>query len=298
VELREAGVTIPVMVMNPEYSAFDLMIRHNLEPEIYSIPLLKKFVEVASRHGLIDFPVHIKIDSGMHRLGFMPGETEELILLLKSSERLKVISVFSHLAASEDPDFDDFTRSQVDVFLKTAASVQSALGYPVMRHILNSSGIVRWPEYQFDMVRPGIGIYGVSNFGSYDLRPAGRYITRISQVKLIPAGEPVGYGCTDVSEKDRLIAVLPVGYADGLNRKLGNRKGSLFINGKRAPVIGNVCMDMCMADITDINASAGDEAEIFGENIRVEEIAEQCETIPYEILTSIPSRVKRVFYRE
>jgi alanine racemase len=298
VELREAGVILPVMVMNPESSAFDLMISHNLEPEIFSIPLLRKFADIASRHGLVDYPVHIKIDSGMHRLGFMPDETVELILLLKTSERLKVVSVFSHLAASENPGFDSFTRKQVEVFLKAASSIEIALGYPVMRHILNSAGIVRFPDYQFDMVRPGIGIYGIGNFGNYNLRPAGRFITRISQVKRIPAGEPVGYGCADVSDKERLIAILPVGYADGLNRKLGNRNGNLFIKNTFVPLIGNVCMDMCMADITSLKASAGDEAEIFGENIRVEEIAEKCETIPYEILTSIPARVKRVFYRE
>ena len=298
VELREAGVTLPVMVMNPEFSAFDLMIRHNLEPEIFSIPLLRKFADIASRHGLVEYPVHIKIDSGMHRLGFMQNEKNELISLLKTSESLKVISIFSHLAASEDPVYDNFTHKQVDVFLRAASSIQKALGYPVMRHILNSSGIVRFPDYQFDMVRPGIGIYGIGNFGNYNLRPAGRFITRISQVKLIPAGEPVGYGCADVSDNDRLIAILPVGYADGLNRKLGNRKGNLFIKNTRVPLIGNVCMDMCMADITSLKASEGDEVEIFGENIRVEEIAEKCETIPYEILTSIPARVKRVFYRE
>jgi alanine racemase len=298
VELREAGIALPIMVMNPQSSAFDLMIRHNLEPEIFSIPLLKKFEDIAARHGLVDYPVHIKIDSGMHRLGFMPDETVELISLLKSSESLKVVSVFSHLAASEDPEFDNFTRKQVDVFLKAASAVQLSLGYQVMRHILNSSGIVRFPDYQFDMVRPGIGIYGVGNFGNFDLRPAGRFITRISQVKIVPGGDPVGYGCTDVSDKERLIAILPVGYADGLNRKLGNSRGELFVSGTRVPIIGNVCMDMCMADITGLNVSAGDEAEIFGENIRVEEIAERSETIPYEILTSIPSRVKRVFFRE
>jgi alanine racemase len=298
VELREAGVFLPVMVMNPEPAAFDLMIRHNLEPEIFSIPLLGKFSDIASRHGLADYPVHIKIDSGMHRLGFMPDETAELISMLKASERLKVVSVFSHLAASENPGFDKFTRKQVEAFLKAASIVERALGYPFLRHILNSSGIVRFPEYQFDMVRPGIGIYGIGNFGNYNLRPAGRFITRISQVKRIPAGEPVGYGCADVSDKERLIAILPVGYADGLNRKLGNRNGNLFIKNTFVPLIGNICMDMCMADITSLKATAGDEAEIFGENIRVEEIAEKCETIPYEILTSIPARVKRVFYRQ
>jgi alanine racemase len=298
VELRETGVTLPVMVMNPESSAFELMIRHNLEPEIYSIPHLLKFADIASRHGLVEYPVHIKIDSGMHRLGLMPSETDELISILKSQESLKVVSVFSHLAASEDPGLDNFTKKQVEVFLKAADLIQKAIGYPVIRHILNSSGIVRFPDYQFDMVRPGIGIYGIGKFGNFDLRPAGRFITRISQVKVIPAGEPVGYGCADISDKERLIAILPVGYADGLDRKMGNRNGYLFIKNNRVPLIGNVCMDMCMADITSLNASEGDEAEIFGENISVEEIAEICETIPYEILTSIPQRVKRVFYRE
>ena len=298
VELRESGVTLPVMVMSPELSAFELIIRHNLEPEIFSIPILRKFTEIASRHGLVDYPVHIKIDSGMHRLGFMPEETEELISLLKASESLKVISIFSHLAASDDSRFDNFTRKQVEIFLSAASFVERELGYPILRHILNSSGVVRFPEYQFDMVRPGIGIYGIGNFGNYNLRPAGRFITRISQVKRVPPGEPVGYGCADVSDKERLIAVLPVGYADGLNRKLGNRNGNLFVKNTCVPLIGNICMDMCMADITHLSASEGDEAEIFGENIRVEEIAEKCDTIPYEILTSIPARVKRVFYRE
>lgn len=298
VELRESGITLPIMVMSPEYSAFDLIIRHNLEPEIFSIPLLRKFSETASRNGLIDYPVHLKIDSGMHRLGIMPEETDELISLLKTSERLKVISIFSHLAASEDQKFDSFTEKQVNLFLNAAAAVERSLGYPVMRHILNSSGTMRFPDYQFDMVRLGIGIYGIGDFGTLDLRPAGRYLTRISQVKIVPAGEPVGYGCADVSDKDRTIAILPVGYADGLNRKLGNMTGNLFIKNRRVPLIGNICMDMCMVDITSVLAAEGDEAEIFGDNIRVEEIAEKCGTIPYEILTSIPSRVKRIFYRE
>jgi Alr-MurF fusion protein len=298
VELRESGITLPIMVMSPETSAFELIIRYNLEPEIFSIPILRKFAEIASRHGLVGYPVHIKIDSGMHRLGFMPDEINELISLLKTSERLKVISVFSHLAASDDPKFDSFTISQVKTYLTAASLIENSLGYSVLHHILNSSGIVRFPDYQFDMVRPGIGIYGIGNFGKYDLRPAGRFITRISQVKRIPAGEPVGYSCADVSDRDRVIAILPVGYADGLSRKLGNGNGNLFIRNSRVPLIGNICMDMCMADVTEINASEGDEAEIFGDNIRVEEIAEKCETIPYEILTSIPLRVKRVFYSE
>lgn len=298
VELRNSGVTLPVMVMNPDPSAYEILIKYSLEPEIYSLPSLEQFLTVASRNGLVNYPVHIKIDSGMHRLGFMPEDIDSLVNKIRNQEFVKVVSVFSHLAASEDPSHDNFTHQQVDVFLKTAARINEATGYPFLRHILNSSGIVRFPQYQFDMVRPGIGMYGVGHFEGLDLKTTGRFLTRISQVKNIKAGEPVGYGCADVSDKDRTIAILPVGYADGFSRKLGNKKGNLFIKGSRVPIIGNVCMDMCMADITGLDILTGDEAEIFGEKIPIEEIAAICETIPYEILTSIPRRVKRVFYRE
>jgi alanine racemase len=298
IELRNSGVTLPVMVMNPDPSASELMIRYSLEPEIYSFLSLERFLTVASRHGLISYPVHIKIDSGMHRLGFMPEDVDNLSKKLKEQEFLKVVSVFSHLAGSEDPSLDHFSHHQVEVFLKAANQIHDALGYTFLRHILNSSGIARFPQYQFEMVRPGIGIYGVGHFEGLDLKPAGRFKTRISQVKRIRAGEPVGYGCADVSENERNIAILPVGYADGLNRHLGNSIGNLFIKGSRVPIIGNVCMDMCMADITGLKAEAGDEAEIFGEKISIDEVAAKCQTIPYEILTSIPKRVKRVFFRE
>jgi Alr-MurF fusion protein len=298
IELRNAGVTLPVMVMNPDYSSADQMIRYDLEPEIYSFVSLEQFSDIAAKHGLVHYPVHIKIDSGMHRLGFLPDDIDELVLRLRSLESVRIISVFSHFAASEDPRFDEFTHRQADLFLKTAAKIREAVGYPILMHICNSSGIIRFPQYQFDMVRPGIGIYGAGKFEGLNLKPAGRFKTRISQIKKVPAGEPVGYGCADISDSERTIAILPVGYADGLNRKLGNGNGSLFIRNVRVPVIGNVCMDMCMADITGLNAEEGDEAEIFGENIRIDELAEKCGTIPYEILTSIPGRVKRVFFRE
>jgi alanine racemase len=298
VELRNSGVTLPIMVMNPDPSASELMIKHSLEPEIYSLLSLERFTAVASRHGLISYPVHIKIDTGMHRLGFMPEDVDTLAKRIKDQECLKVVSVFSHLAGSEDPALDYFSHHQVEVFLRAAEQIREALGYPFLRHILNSSGIARFPQYQFEMVRPGIGIYGVGHFKGLDLKPAGRFKTRISQIKRIRAGEPVGYACADVSENERNIAILPVGYADGLNRKLGNRNGNLFIRGSRVPIIGNVCMDMCMADITGLNAEAGDEAEIFGDKISIDELAAICQTIPYEILTSIPRRVKRVFFRE
>ncbi len=298
VELRRSGVTLPVMVMNPDPSATELMIKYNLEPEIYSFSSLEQFISTASKHGIISYPVHIKVDTGMHRLGFMPEDIEKLSTIIRNTDCIKVMSVFSHLAASENPELDYFSHSQAELFNKAVAEIKSATGYSFMRHLLNSSGISRFPQYQFEMVRPGIGIYGVGHFKGLSLKTAGRFKTRISQVKKIKSGEPVGYGCADVSDNDRIIAILPVGYADGLNRKLGNRNGNLFINGVKIPIIGHVCMDMCMADITGINVSIGDEAEIFGENISIEELADKIGTIPYEILTSIPGRVKRVFFRE
>jgi alanine racemase len=298
VELRNAGVTMPIMVMNPDPSASEVMINFSLEPEIYSLLSLKHFVAVASRHGLLNYPVHIKIDTGMHRLGFMPEDVDIMADYIKNQECVRVVSVFSHLAASDDPALDQFTHYQVQVFLKAVEQIDAAVGYTFFRHILNSSGIARFPQYQFEMVRPGIGMYGVGHFEDLDLKTTSRFKTRISQTKMINAGEPVGYGCADVSYGERNIAILPVGYADGLNRKLGNRNGSLFIKGVKVPIVGNVCMDMCMADITGLDAGSGDEAEIFGDKISIDEIAAICQTIPYEILTSIPRRVKRVFYRE
>lgn len=298
VELRKAGVTMPVVVMNPDISSADIIIQYNLEPEIYSFSSLERFTEAASKQGLYDYPVHLKIDTGMHRLGFMPDDIDELASRIKKMTCIKVKSVFSHLAGSEDPALDAFTHHQVELFSSAVIKIREALGYSFLRHILNTSGIVRFPQYQFEMVRPGIGIYGAGTFEGISLHPVSRFKTRISQVKTIPAGDPVGYGCADVSDAERVIAILPVGYADGLNRKLGNRRGSLFIKGVKAPLIGNICMDMCMADITGLNAREGDEAEIFGQNISINELAIQCETIPYEILTSIPGRVKRVFFRE
>jgi alanine racemase len=298
VELRNAGVSLPIMVMNPDPFSAEVMIKYSLEPEIYSFLSFEKFNSVAEKHGIVNYPVHIKIDTGMHRLGFMPEEVEVLADKIKNAGAVRIVSVFSHLSASEEATLDDFSNRQVGLFLKAAEQIKVATGYPFLRHILNSAGIVRFPQYQFDMVRPGIGIYGVGHFEGITLRNSGCFKTRISQIKKIRAGEPVGYGCADVSSNDRVIAILPVGYADGLNRRLGNRNGNFFIKGTKAQIIGNVCMDMCMADITGLIAEVGDEAEIFGENITIDEIAVQCQTIPYEILTSIPGRVKRIFFRE
>lgn len=298
IELRDAGVRIPVIVMNPDVSSAEAMIDNNLEPEIYNFSSLSRFADLAARNGLPDYPVHLKIDTGMHRLGFMEDELAELAARLKGITSLKVMSVFSHLAASEDPAYDQFTLRQIERFNSAADIIRKATGYPFLKHILNTAGIIRFPQYQFDMVRPGLGIYGAGSWDGISLRPVSRFKTRILQVKKVPAGEPVGYGCRDISDTMRMIAILPVGYADGLRRSLGNGRGLLFIKGKRVPIVGNICMDMCMADVTGTSAAEGDDAEIFGPNIPIAEIAARCGTIPYEVLTSIPSRVKRVFYRE
>jgi alanine racemase len=295
IELRDAGITLPIIVLIPDFSDFEMIIKYVLEPNIYNAESLDTFVSIAEKQGLTDYPVHIKIDSGMHRLGFLPDEIDELAKKIEEKKCIKVVSVFSHLSGSDNPDLDDFSKKQMDVFLSACSKLQSATGYSFMKHILNSSGIVRMPQYQFDMVRPGIGIYGAGTFDGITLKPIARFSSVISQIKTVKAKEPVGYQCADVSETDRQIAILPIGYADGLRRKMGNRKGELFIKGFRVPIVGNVCMDMCMADVTDIEAQTGDEAEVFGENISINEVAEICETIPYEILTSISGRVKRVF---
>ena len=296
--LREAGITTPVMVMNPDVSVMELIIQQNLEPEIYSRESLDGFLKAAVRHGLLHYPVHLKIDTGMHRLGFGPGEADFLAERLRKEEHARVVSVFSHLAASEDPRHNDFTHLQAARLISAANTLRQGLGYDFKLHLLNSSGICRFPEYQFDMVRTGIGLYGIGEYEGLSLRHTGRFVTSVSQVRVIPAGEPVSYGCTDRADHDRVIAVVPVGYADGLRRSLGNGRGSLFIAGRKVKTVGNICMDMCMVDVTGADVRAGDEAEVFGKNIPVEEMAQQCGTIPYEILTSIPSRVKRIYTSE
>jgi len=298
VALREEGITSPVIVMNPDEGVLELMISHNLEPEIYSLESYHAFASVARRFGLLNYPVHIKLDTGMHRLGFSPEDLDELIPCLLTQQHLKVVSLFSHLAASDDPALDSFTRFQASILTNAAGRLKRSLGYGFNVHLLNTSGIIRFPEYQFDMVRIGIGLYGIGSHEGVALRRTGRFVTAVSQVRSVPAGDPVSYGCRGISDHDREIAVIPVGYADGLRRELGEGKGSLFIKGQRVPITGKICMDMCMADVTGMNVRRGDEAEVFGTGISIEEIADLCNTIPYEILTSIPQRVKRVYVNE
>lgn len=298
VALREAGITVPVMVMNPDESVMDLIISHNLEPEIYSMESYQAFIMSAKKHGLVNYPVHIKIDTGMHRLGFSTAEADMLATMIAGSQYVRVVSVLSHLAASDDPGHDDFTHLQASRLITAAAKLREALGYNFRLHLLNSAGICRFPEYQFDMVRIGIGLYGIGNYKGITLKHTGRFVTTVSQVRVVPAGDPVSYGCNASSDHDREIAVIPVGYADGLRRIYGNGRGMLFIKDRKVPVVGNVCMDMCMADVTGLSVKRGDEVEIFGNNITLEEMAALCDTNPYEVLTSIPSRVKRIYVNE
>jgi alanine racemase len=298
VALREEGITTPVMVMNPDESVMEMIIRHNLEPEIYSLDSYTAFAAVARRYGLLHYPVHLKLDTGMHRLGFGMNDIDVLLRLLTGQQHIRVVSLFSHLAASDDPAHDAFTHRQASMLISSADRLKSALGYGFKLHLLNSSGISRFSEYQFDMVRIGIGLYGIGRYEGVALKHTGRFVTAVSQLRVVPAGEPVSYGCRGASDHEREIAVIPVGYADGLRRELGEGRGSLFIRDRRVPLTGAICMDMCMADVTGMNVRAGDEAEVFGANIPVEEIAALCNTIPYEILTSIPPRVKRIYVNE
>lgn len=303
VELRKAGITMPIMVMNPEEQSFDAMLKYDLEAEIYSFRILGLYEDALARNfkdtdkkGCI----HIKLDTGMHRLGFENTELPELGDRLKGNPNLMVKSIFSHLAASEDQEQDDFTRQQFSSFEIMCSVIQEKLEYPVMRHILNSAGISRFRDAQFEMVRLGIGLYGVAcNEAEQNLlQNVSTLKTVISQIKKIPKGESIGYGRKWFAKKNMIIATVPIGYADGLNRKLSNGRGKLFINGHFAEIVGNVCMDMCMLDITEIPANEGDDVIVFGAEIPISEFAASMETIPYEVLTSVSRRVKRVYYQE
>lgn len=298
VELRKAGITMPIMVMNPQADNFENILRFNLEPEIYSFNILDEFLIKIKRSGFTSFPFHIELDTGMHRLGFLPGEVDVLIEKLLSNPELFVKSVFTHLAASDEPEHDKFTDNQVSLFEDLSGRVINNFDYPVIRHVLNSAGIERHSRYMFDMVRLGIGLYGISSLNPDKLLNTGTFKTTVSQVKKIPANKSVGYGRKGVEAYKREIAILPVGYADGFNRKLGNGIGQCYIKGRMVPVVGNICMDMCMIDVTGINSKVGDEVEIFGKYNPVTTLAEKIDTIPYEILTAISERVKRIYFHE
>ena len=297
-ELRRAGIHVPIEVMDPEMNALDSIIENELEPNIYNFRILQAFSEAVKAQGLSHYPVHIKIDSGMHRLGFSQEELPQLIHLLTSQNTLAIRSVFSHLAGADDPQFDAFTQQQINTFTQCADTLQAALPYPIMRHILNSAGIERFTPYQFDMVRLGIGHYGISAQTDTQLKNVCTLKTVILQTKTAGAGESVGYSRKAMLSEDKRIAIIPIGYADGFHRKLGNGVGEVVINGQRCPVIGNICMDQAMIDITHIHAQEGDTVIIFGEEITLNEIASKLDTISYEILTGVSRRVKRIYYQE
>jgi alanine racemase len=296
INLRDAGITLPVVVLNTDPDNFDIMIEYLLEPEIYSINSLITFLKTVSETGISSYPVHIKVDTGMHRLGFIENDLPELCRILKNRQEIKIASVFSHLAASDEDRHDEFTVSQIKKFKKFSNVLEKETGYTFIKHILNSSGIERFPEAQFDMVRLGIGLYGVgTGENSKYLTNIGTLSSAIVQIKQIDKGETVGYGRHGTATSPKTIATVPIGYADGLNRKLGNGKGYFMVNGKPAPITGNICMDACMIDITNIDAKERDRVIIMGEAPTVSEIADSIDTIPYEILTGISQRVKRIY---
>jgi alanine racemase len=301
VELRKAGISLPIMVMNADDAGFDILVNYGLEPEIYSFPLYHAFHRYLEQQGIRQFPVHVKFNTGMNRLGFETGDATELGKLLQQHNTMAVRSVFSHLAASEAAEHDAFTAHQVQLFKEACAALREKLGYDFIRHIANSASIIRNPDHQFDMVRLGIGLYGVDSVPADQLPLATVTVLRstIAQVRTVKAGETVGYSRKGILGRDSRIATVRIGYADGYSRRLGNGKGKMFINGKLAPVVGSVCMDMTMIDVTDIpGVTDGDTVEIFGENLPVQELAAWADTIPYEVLTSISQRVKRVYWEE
>jgi alanine racemase len=298
VALRQAGIKTRIIVMNPENNSFELMLEYNLEPEIYNFKVLRQFQTIVSKKGLKNYPIHIKLDSGMHRLGFVANELNQLIAEIKQSDCFKVSSVFSHLAASDEPEHDSFTLEQIDVFKSMSESIMDKFSYLIDRHILNSAGIERFADAQFEMVRLGIGLYGISSIEQEQLEVVSTLKSTVLQIKQVAKNDTVGYSRKAKAVEDITIAVIPIGYADGLDRRMGNGLGTFFINGCYVPIIGNVCMDMCMVDITGCNIHEGDEAILFGKERSVLEVAKLLNTIPYEIFTGISTRVKRVYFQE
>ncbi|WP_412469269.1 bifunctional UDP-N-acetylmuramoyl-tripeptide:D-alanyl-D-alanine ligase/alanine racemase [Pedobacter sp. KLB.chiD] len=299
IALRKAGITLPIMVMSPEESAFEAMIKHRLEPEIYSVEILNSFLNALSDYDF-DYPIHIKIDSGMHRLGFDQAEMDALSVLLRDSNRLKVQSIFSHLVASDAAAHDGFTQQQIDLFKSVSNRLINILGYKPLLHIANTSGISRWPDAQLDMVRLGIGLYGFDSAltNNRGLQTVMVLKTTVTQVKTLTPGETVGYGRRGLMPNGGKIATVKIGYADGYTRYFGNAVGKMLINGHLVPTIGSICMDMTMLDVTGIEVKPGDEAIVFNKEHSIMQLAKDIGTIPYEILTNISQRVKRVYFYE
>lgn len=297
-ELRRAGIKSGIIVMNPEFSAFDLLFEYGLEPEVYDFALLEALIRRAGKEGITNFPVHIKLDTGMHRLGFDPKtDIPVLIDRLRHQSALIPRSVFSHFVGSDSADFDAFSAEQFRLFDAASRQLQQAFPHKVLRHICNSAGIERFPDRQLDMVRLGLGLYGIDPIDNRPLHNVATLRTTILQIRDVPAGDSVGYSRRTYLDRPSRIAAIPIGYADGLNRRLGNRNCYCLVNGCKAPYVGNICMDVCMIDVTDIPCSEGDSVEIFGDNLPVSVLSDVLGTIPYEILTSVSNRVKRVYFQ-
>ncbi len=295
VRLRENGITKPILVLHPQLTNFEEIIEHCLEPNLYSEAVLKGFIQTAERLKQKNYPVHIKFNTGLNRLGFNEGEVEKVYGMISETKTIKVASVFSHLAASEDWKEREFTLGQINLFKKMAWTLIENLGYEPLLHICNTSGIINYPKAQFSMVRSGIGLYGFGNDETIDpeLKPIGTLKSLISQIHHLKKGDTVGYNRAFKVEKPTKIAILPVGHADGINRRYGNQKAGVFVNGKYAPIIGNVCMDIIMINVTDIECSEGDEAIIFGGPQHPVKFAESGGTISYELITGVSQRVTR-----
>ena len=299
IELRKSGISLPILVLTAGTDYFNEMIDYRLEPGIPNLHALKAFCEVLDSRGITGYPVHVKLDTGMHRLGFMTDEIQALTDFVKQCRSVRVKSLYSHLAAAEDPASDDFTLGQIRMFEDNASRIIGEIGYRPMLHILNSAGIERFPQCQHDMVRLGIGIYGISALPGVKLSPVASLKCKILQIKhLRPEDGTIGYGRHGmIAPEGTTIATIPVGYADGIDRHLGCGRASFSLNGHRVPTIGNICMDMCMLDITGVDAQVGDTVTVFGEDPTASELADILGTIPYEILTSIPRRIDREIIR-
>jgi len=293
--LRRAGIHLPIMVLNPDPSSFGPMIDYQLEPEVYSLAVIKALYELAHYREITNYPIHVKLDTGMHRLGFQESDMEQLIPFLMFPE-FRVASAFSHLAGSGEAEHDDFSLVQIETLKQHASVIRQAIGSSFDLHMLNSAGIERFPQAQMDMVRLGIGLHGIGS--ASQLKPVSAFKTTISQIRTLGKGDSVGYSRKGIVERVSEIATIPLGYADGLDRRFGNGQGSVWINGNAAPSVGEICMDMTMVDVTGLDASEGDVVEVFGKHQNVSSLASRIGTIPYEILTAIPERVKRVYLQE
>ena len=299
VTLRKAGITANIMIMNPEMTAFKTMFDYELEPEVYSFRLMEALIKAARKEGITGWPVHIKFDTGMHRLGFDPVEDiDELIDHLVHQQAIIPRSVFSHFVGSDSDGFDDFSARQFALFEEGSRKLQSAFPHHILRHMDNSAGIEHFPERQMDMCRLGIGLYGVDPRDNRILHTVSTLKTTILQLRHVPKGETVGYSRKGKIERNSVIAAIPIGYADGLNRHLGNRHGYCLVNGQKAEYVGNICMDVAMIDVTDIPCKEGDQVEIFGEHLPVTQLSDELDTIPYEVLTGVSNRVKRVYFQD